>query len=100
MLEKFGVRSGFRRIVALEDVKRSKPDAEGLRRILDGRPPQQAVYLGDNVDDAWAARRAGIFFLGVSPRTRTGPRLRAAQLKRWGAQIVLSNINELEKWLR
>lgn len=98
-LEKFGVRRYFRRIVALGDVKRSKPAPEGLLRILRGREPRTALYVGDNVDDALAARRAGVPFVGLLPRGSVAWRVRARRLRRHGARLLLSDINELEKFL-
>jgi HAD superfamily phosphatase len=99
-LNKFRVRPYFRHVVALEDLKRSKPDPEGLRRILDGRDPATALYLGDSVDDALAAKRGGVAFMGVLPRGSRARRLRAPNLRRLGALTVLGSVNELEKWLR
>ncbi len=96
-LEKLGVRRLFRRIVAAEDVRRQKPDPEGLLRILRGRDPRSALYLGDNVDDAIAARRAGVPFLGVLPLRGDARRLRAAGLRRLGALDVLGSARDLER---
>lgn len=98
-LRKFGVRAYFRRIVALQDVKRSKPDPEGLLRILNGRNPRSAVYVGDNIDDALAAHRAGIAFLGVLPPGSAARRFRAVGLRELGALAVLDTVNKVEKWL-
>ena len=99
-LNKFRVRGYFRCIVALEDVKRSKPDPEGLRCILEGRDPAIALYLGDSVDDARAAQRASVAFIGVLPRGSQSWRFRAPLLRRLGAVTVLGSVNELEKWLQ
>ncbi len=98
-LARFGVEEYFRRIVTHDDVERSKPAPEGLLRILDGRDPASAVYAGDNVDDALAARRCGIAFVGVLPRNSEARRLRAARLRQLGAQTILGHVAELEKWL-
>ena len=98
-LARFGVARYFRRIVTLDDVLRSKPAPEGLLRILDGRDPVSAVYAGDNVDDALAAQRCGIAFLGVLPRNSAARRLRAARLRQLGAQAILGHVSELEEWL-
>ena len=98
-LARFGVARYFRRIVTLDDVRRSKPAPEGLLRILDGRDPVSAVYAGDNVDDALAAQRCGIAFLGVLPRNSAARRLRAARLRQLGAQAILGHVSELEEWL-
>ena len=97
--KKFGVGSYFRRVVVRDHVRQPKPDPEGLLRILDGRDPRSALYVGDNVDDAIAARRAGIPFVGVLPRASVARRLRASRLRRLGAKFVLSNIRDLEKHL-
>ena len=99
-LERFSVRGCFRRIVTTDDVRRSKPHPEGLLRILDGRDPATAVYLGDNVDDALAARAARVPFLGVLPHSSTARRLRATRLRECGAFAVFGHARELEKWLR
>jgi len=90
----------FRQIVTVEDVKRPKPNAEGLLKILKGRDPAAALYIGDNIDDALAARAAGVPFLGVLPRKSEARRRRATQLRESGAQAVLDNVSELEKWLK
>jgi HAD superfamily hydrolase (TIGR01548 family) len=99
-LDRCRVREFFRQIVTVEDVKRPKPDAEGLLKILKGRDPTVALYIGDNIDDALAARAAGIPFLAVLPQKSEARRQRATQLRESGAQTVLDNIGELEKWLK
>ncbi len=58
-----------------------------------------AVYLGDNVDDAQAARSADVAFAGVLPRRSVERRVRAASLRELGARTILGEVGELEKWL-
>ena len=99
-LERFGVRGYFQKVVTMEDVMRPKPDPEGLLRILDGRDPAAALYVGDNMDDALAARRCGIVFLGVLPRRSRARCLRGTRLRQLGAREILGSVNELERWLR
>ena len=96
-LKKCKVDGVFERIVTTSDVERPKPDPEGLLRILGGREPSVALYLGDNVDDGLAAQRAGVSFVGVLPRASEARRHRAAGLRKLGAKMVLGNANELEK---
>jgi HAD superfamily phosphatase len=96
-LKHFGVTHLFRRIVAMDDVSNLKPHPEGLRRLLDGADPLSAVYLGDNLDDALAARSAGVPFFGVLPTDSEAHRVRAAQLRRHGACAILHHTRELEK---
>lgn len=98
-LDRCKVREYFSRIVTLEDVAAPKPDPEGLLKILGGRDPLRALYVGDNVDDALAARNAGVPFAGLlAPRTE-GHQERSALLRKLGAQIVLRQITALESWL-
>jgi HAD superfamily phosphatase len=98
-LERFRVAPYFRRIVTQNDVARLKPHPEGLLQILDGRDPAAALYVGDNVDDAKAAKRAGIVFAGVLPPRGLARRLCAARLKEHGAKLILRNVAAVEKLL-
>lgn len=90
----------FRHIVTMDDIDRLKPHQDGLLRILNGRDPGFAIYLGDNVDDAIAARRAGIRFLGVLPRNSHARRLQGPKLRHWGALTILHKAPDLDEWLK
>jgi HAD superfamily hydrolase (TIGR01548 family) len=98
-LENSGARKYFSKVVTVESVANPKPHPEGLRMILAGRPPQTALYIGDNVDDALAARDAGVAFLGVLPQQSEERRIRAPKLNELGARAILGDITELEDWL-
>jgi HAD superfamily phosphatase len=98
-LERFRVGRYFRRIVTQNDVTRLKPHPEGLLHILDGRDPAAVIYVGDNVDDAKAAKRAGILFAGVLPPRGLARRLCAARLKEHGAKVILRNVGAVEELL-
>ena len=89
----------FKRIVTMDDIKRLKPHPDGLLKILAGRDPAGALYLGDNVDDALASQRAHVPFLGVLPRNSHPRRLRGERLRELGALKILHNVSEAEKWL-
>ena len=97
-LEHFGVTKLFSRVVTMDDVDHLKPHPEGLLRLLGGVDPGEALYLGDNLDDALASKRARVPFLGVLPHGSEAHRVRAAQLRRNGARIILHSTNELEKY--
>ena len=99
-LEHFGVTKLFPRVVTMEDVEHLKPHPEGLLRLLRGADPGDALYLGDNLDDALAAKSAGVPFLGVLRHGSEAHRMRAAQLRRHGARVILHSTNELEKYWR
>lgn len=98
-LDRYKTRGYFRTIVTAEDVARTKPDPEGLLRVLNGRPKADAIYVGDNVDDAMAAQSAGVPFVGILRRRSDERRERLATLKELGAMTVLGDINELDAWL-
>jgi HAD superfamily phosphatase len=98
-LGRFEARKYFEEIVTVEDVSKPKPDPEGLLQILRRRPPETAIYIGDNVDDALAARAARIPFVGVLPRRSEERRIRAARLRELGARTILGEANEVEKWI-
>jgi phosphoglycolate phosphatase-like HAD superfamily hydrolase len=93
------VREFFRQIVTVEDVQRPKPDPEGLLKILAGRDPAKALYLGDIVDDALSAWAAKIPFIGILPQSAGARSARAALLRKHGAIAVLRDVTQLENWL-
>ena len=43
----------FRRAVTMDDVKKGKPDPEGLRLLLNGTPPRDALYWGIILTTRW-----------------------------------------------
>ncbi|MGA7622268.1 MAG: HAD family hydrolase [Candidatus Acidiferrales bacterium] len=90
---------GLFQIVTVEDVKNPKPAPDGLVKILNGRDPSVALYIGDNVDDALAAQAAKVPFVGVLPRSGHAQRERGARLRELGARAILSDIKKLEEWL-
>lgn len=97
-LEQFGVKRLFPRAVTMDDVEHLKPNPEGLLRLVNGTDRTEALYLGDNLDDALAAERARVPFLGVLRRGSEAHKVRAAQLRSHGARIILHSTNELEKY--
>lgn len=98
-LDRWNVRRYFRRIMTMESVKRGKPDPEGLFQILDGRDPKQAVYVGDNVDDALAAQAADMPFVGVLPLRSEERRQRIRRLGSLAALTILGTVRDLERFL-
>jgi HAD superfamily hydrolase (TIGR01548 family) len=95
-LDRLKVREFFRQVVTVEDVAKPKPDPEGLLKILGGRDPAKALYLGDNVDDAVAAAAAGIPFVGILPQSAGARGARRALLSKHGALAILSDVKQLE----
>lgn len=98
-LDRLKVREFFSRIVTVEDVKHPKPHPEGLLKILNGRDPAGSLYLGDNIDDALAAKAAGIVFAGVLPQSRQSEAARRAMFRELGARRILKDVRQLQPWL-
>jgi HAD superfamily hydrolase (TIGR01548 family) len=88
----------FQTIITMDDAPK-KPHPDGLEIILDGRDPATALYLGDNIDDALAAREAGVPFLSIIARDEHGYRERAARFRELGALALLPRAAELNRLL-
>lgn len=91
--------SHFRRVVTMDDVKNGKPHPEGLLKILGKRDPRSAIYLGDNIDDALAARDAGVPFMAILPPGTLDYRKRAARFRDLGALALLPRATDVNAWL-
>src|SRR5206468_10393506 len=70
----------FRTIITMDDA-RKKPRPDGLQIILGARDPRTALYVGDNIDDALAARAAGVPFLAILGRDGQRDGARARQFR-------------------
>jgi len=90
----------FRRIVTMDDVKRKKPHPDGLLKILGERDPASALYIGDNIDDALAARAARVPFIAILPLRSQDYRQHAARFRELGALTLLSRATGLNALLR
>ncbi|HXZ11730.1 MAG TPA: HAD family hydrolase [Candidatus Sulfotelmatobacter sp.] len=99
-LDRWKVREFFQYVITVEEIERPKPHPEGLLKILGSRDAAAGIYVGDNVDDALAARSAGIDFVGVLRRSSQERRLRGTRLRRLGAKVILGEVSELEAWLK
>jgi HAD superfamily phosphatase len=89
----------FRTIVTMDDVKRKKPYPDGLLKILGRRDPETALYVGDNIDDALAARDARVPFMAILPRGTFEYHKRAARFRELGALALLPRVVDLNDWL-
>ncbi len=88
----------FRTIVTMDDAKK-KPDPQGLQKIVGERDPATALYIGDNIDDALAARNAGVPFLAIVAPGEHRHGERAARFRELGAVALLARAKDLEKRL-
>ena len=90
----------FRTVVTMDDVMKGKPAPEGLVENFGGRDPStSAVYVGDNIDDALAARDADVPFFAILPRGSHDYRERAARFRELGAVALLPRATSLNAWL-
>ena len=90
----------FRTIITMDDVKRKKPHPDGLLKILGYRDPATALYVGDNIDDALAARDARVPFVAILPPGAHEHRKHAARFRELGALALLPRVVALNGWLR
>lgn len=96
--EKWPAARSFRTVITMDDAKK-KPNPEGLRLILNGRNPKSALYLGDNVDDALAAKAARMPFLAILSKKDMDYRQRAKRFRDLGALGLLERARDLGDWL-
>jgi phosphoglycolate phosphatase-like HAD superfamily hydrolase len=90
----------FRSVVTMDDVAQKKPHPDGLLKILAGREPGAALYVGDNIDDALAAKAAGIRFMAILPKGVYGYGERAAKFRELGALALLPRATSINAWLK
>jgi HAD superfamily phosphatase len=89
----------FKQVITMDDVPRKKPHPDGLLKILAGRDPHTALYVGDNIDDALAARAARVPFIAILTPGLYGTRERARQFRELGALGLLPRLTVLNPWL-
>ena len=91
--EKWPGTKHFRMVVTI------KPNTEGLYKILGKRDPKSALYLGDNIDDALAARDAGVPFMAIIAPGEHGYRERSKRFRELGALALLPRALDLRQCL-
>ncbi len=89
----------FKKVITMDDVAKMKPHPEGLYSILGKRNPATALYLGDNIDDALAARDAGVPFAAIISKREHHYRKRAATFRELGAIALLPEATALNTLL-
>lgn len=89
----------FRTVVTMDDVRRKKPCPDGLLKILGKRDPASSLYVGDNIDDALAARAACVPFVAILPHDAQDYRGRAERFRELGALALLPCAVDLSHFL-
>jgi HAD superfamily phosphatase len=65
-LKRFAPDVVFDPIIGMDEVTNHKPHPEGLLQIVKANCDCKVFYIGDTVDDARAARAAGVPFIGIA----------------------------------
>lgn len=96
ILERLGVADTVELVVGSADVKKPKPDPEGLLFVLDklGVRPENALFCGDTVLDAGAAKNAGTHFAAVLNGTTP-----AVEFARFCPDHISPDLWDLIQWL-
>lgn len=98
ILEARGVAPLFASITGGNQVKRPKPDPEGLLSAIaaQGLSPEQVLYCGDTVIDAETAQRAGASFCAVLNGTTSAEDFAAAGFP---TVHIAPDLWDLKNWL-
>ena len=96
IMDRFGLRDTLELVVGSGDVKRPKPDPEGLLFVLDklGVSPSDALFCGDTVLDAGAAQSAGTHFAAVLNGTTP-----AEDFSPFPCDRIAPDLWDLARWL-
>lgn len=96
ILERLGLADAVELVVGSADVKRPKPDPEGLLFVLDrlGVRPGDALFCGDTILDAGAAQNAGTRFAAVLQGTTP-----AEAFERFHPDHISPDLWNLAEWL-
>lgn len=76
-INKLGLSSLLNIVVSRNDVRHPKPNGEGVCLALDhlGTPGENALFVGDSIDDIQAAREAGLRVIIILDGKNPGPDL-------------------------
>ncbi|MDH4070321.1 MAG: HAD family hydrolase [Ignavibacteria bacterium] len=96
-LEALGVDSFFGKVMTGSDVRRHKPDPEGILEVLDHFQvkPEEALMVGDSVSDIRAARGAGVSVASVLWDAYDSPAVVKEQ-----PDFVFHTVDQLAFWLQ
>lgn len=96
IMDRFGLGDTIELVIGSADVKRHKPDPEGLLAAMDrlGAGPGETLFCGDTVLDAGAAKNAGCHFAavlnGITP---------AEAFAQFPCDHISPDLWELARWL-
>jgi len=99
-LDRFAGSLAFDPIVGMHEVENHKPAPDGLLQIVAANPGIDAWYIGDTIDDARAAKAAGIPFIGIAAAENPLHHELVALFQSQGAIAILADINYLPEVFR
>ena len=84
-----GLKQEIDFILGGEDVKKVKPNPEGILTVIErfGLQREEVLYIGDSVIDAQAAQKAGVDFVGVTSGVTT-----TEELEQFSHVMILKDI--------
>lgn len=96
ILERLGLADTVELVIGSADVKRHKPDPEGLLAAMErlGVGPEDTLFCGDTVLDAGAAQNAGCHFAAVLNGTTP-----AEDFAPFPADRISPDLWDLRRWL-
>ncbi|VVB65735.1 Pyrophosphatase PpaX [Candidatus Gugararchaeum adminiculabundum] len=91
-LNRIGIARYFDCLVCMEDVKKKKPDPEGLVKCIERMKckKENACYIGDGESDVRAAKSAGVLFIAVINGVAD-----EKLMKKLEAEVILENTSDL-----
>jgi len=101
VLQKNEVSEFFDIIITMQDYPedKAKPNPFSINLALEKLERENAIYIGDSIDDMKAAQNAKIKPVGVMPPNNSSDRLKQL-MKANGAIRILDNITEIEQILQ
>ena len=96
ILQRFSVQDYFSVLITRDEVPqgKEKPDPYSIKLAMKQLCANEAYYIGDNIDDMIAARRASVFAVGIISRGVEDGNQREMLLNS-GAQLVLKNVDDI-----
>ena len=100
VLKKWGIENYFCPIITMDDMPKDKqkPNPWGVFESLRITNPKKAYYLGDTIDDMFAARQANVTGIGVLPPQDKSEELKRG-LKAHGAEEILEKTEDIVQLL-
>ena len=98
-LNRFCSNIRFEVIMTSDQLENQKPAPDGLLKILEAIDDPKAISIGDNIDDARAAKAASLNFAAVIALEIPERDDVVKSFKGEGARVIAENINQLGNYL-